>query len=546
MTLEPAKSEPFRLNDVIERAAGNGTDTTRGAFSEELLATFDADVRRRKTGPSEQSLDFEGGKITLRSEGGKPVYFKDGAEEWDSKDGELWIRRGTDGLGSWRGKISFDKTGNLVEEGLSYGLKNTRRADGSSTSSITTEKGDVISLTTRADGTSEFNGTSGTWTSKDGATWKNGDKTYHGKLGIDVFGRYWRQPAGSDNKDFAERSAENRAIVDKMSSMEGTYNISFGRAGNPSQYEYRDADKDKYVKVTVNYRFPTLSELNILDKSLQQYGHLSKPGDKPDFNGLRINFISPAGEGTKAGEYGWYNSRLAGISQITFAPRNLLQDTAAWEGLRGTALHEIAHHLQHKLWDKGAGKESPQAVLDAFGFKHHAASGNYRLEDKDGGLWELHETRQRDKDTGKWGYRSRWYPVVKDTVLKEETRSRTAQQMHDSLPADRKPCTNYFTNPAEAHAEALSMYLFDRRMLFERNSKLYDSTKKWDQDDIDKRYGADKMMRGADGYIVPINADNRRKVQDMEGGWKKKAASLVEMLQWQAAIERRDQAAEHF
>jgi hypothetical protein len=519
----------------------------RDAFIDDLFRQF----REAPPKPVEKTQDFVSGdtNITLTTKDGVGVYYKDGKEEWDSKDGKLWIRRGTNGIGLWRGSIEIDKDGSVVETGEASGVKYVRNRDGSSSKCITTAKGDELSLTTNKDGSQTFKGTTGTWTSNDGLNWKNGEKTFAGRLGIDASGRYWRQAAGNDKIEYAERSAENKKVLDKMNEMEKKYNISFGTPGQEIEYEYRDAEQDKYIKTKVNYRFPTSGELDILDKSLTQFGHLAATPDGLDYKGLKFNFISANGEGYRASLYGWYNSQKEGVSQITFAPRNGLKNPEDWEGLRGTALHEIAHHLQYKLWDKGSGKETPKSVLDAFNFQHDAASGNYRLKDKDGNLWERHEIRSKDKDTGKWGYRDRYYPVISGAVVKEEGRARTTQEMRDSLPRDKKPCTNYFTYPTEAHAEALSMYLFDRRMLWEKNAKLYQSTKAWDQGDIDRRYGlkltkegawVPNYIRGVDGGIVENKEENARKVREMEESWTKKAASATQQRIWQQAINARD------
>jgi hypothetical protein len=547
MTLD-GKNSGLRDVDFPTSPELDVAKAARNSLAADFLALLDKPVPAAKAPvETEQSLDFNGTKLTLKTRDGKAVYFKEGADEWDSKDGELWIRRGSNGVGTWRGKVAFDDKGNYVEEGLSFGTKTIRRTDGSSTTSITNKNGDDLSLTKFADGKCEFKGTSGQWKSDDGRNWHNGDKTYVGSLGIDSFGRYWRQASTSDAVEFADRSSENNRIVEKMSAMEKKYNVSFGQAGREVEYEYRDPEQDKYVKVQVAYRYPTSAELNVLEKSLDQYAHLAATADRIDFKGLRFNFISSAAPGDKVSLYGWYNSQKEGISQVSFGPRNSLQPADAWEGLKGTALHEIAHHLQYQLWTKGPTRETPQSVLDAFGFSLDAASGNYRLKDKDGAMWQRDEVRKKDKETGKWEYYGRWYPVVSGTVVKEESRARTTKQMHDSLPTDRKPCTNYFTYPTEAHAEALSMYLFDRRMLWERNFKLYESTKQWDQGDINRRYGMSAAnpavpaaIRGVDGTIIANTPEARAKVEAMEKGWRNKPASTSQLFRWDNAITTRD------
>ncbi len=524
----------------------------------EYLALLNEHLRREKTDAprstsnekpkeEEKSLDYRDSKVTLKLRDGKGFYFKGPDGEWDSKGGEIWIQRKSNGLNSFRGAISFDEDGNCVIKNKDYGTKRILGTNGSESLSITTDAGKSISITRSADGKAVFAGTKGTWKSDDGLNWKNGDQVFTGQLGIDAEGQYWSKPAGSDTRQISTRSSEISAIQKKMSDMKGSYNISFGAAGTKYEYEYKDPQTDAYVKVPVNFRHPTMNELNILDKSLQQYKHIAKAGDNADFNGLKFSFISGSGEGKKVGLYGWYNSNKDGVSQIFFAPRNSLQPASAWEGLRGTALHEIGHHLQHRLWDKGTGRETPQKVMDAFGFSYDKTAEKYRLKDKDDNLWQREETRDKDK-SGAWEYRGRWYPVVKDTVIKEESRALTSKQMADKLPAERKPCTNYFTYPTEAHAEALSMYLFDRQMLWDRNQKLYANTKAWDQADLNKYYGVKEgdgtpvMMRSTDGKIVPNNAANRGKVKEQEDSWRTKKPTETKLRsQWQESVSKRDE-----
>src|SRR5687767_6318663 len=108
-----------------------------------LSAMFDKRMGEKVAQPpeakpttQEDSLDFRGTKITLRTENGKAVYLKDNEGEWDSKDGELWIKRGNNGLVSWRGSVKFDKDGNLTETSTSYGVSTLKQKDGTSVSSI--------------------------------------------------------------------------------------------------------------------------------------------------------------------------------------------------------------------------------------------------------------------------------------------------------------------------------------------------------------------------------------------------------------------------
>ncbi len=512
-----------RMSGVVESA--------RNLFLDEVLRE-----RRpaREEAPVETTVKWGAQSITLRSEKGINVYFKDGTNEWESKDGTTWIKKGSDGHVSWRGTVRIDDKDNFIEQGTAFGITKTRSTDGRMTRAITTSDGKEVSLTTFADGIREFKGQS-TWRSQDGINWTSGSNTWTGELRLDENGILWRERrdlAGSDRWDTPYRSAESQRIKERMQELSDKYKVSFGAAGTEMDYQHSDAETDTTVTLKISLRLPAMAELETLQECLDKYAHLAPRTDNGrDFGGMRYNFISHNGDGKKVGLWGWYHSSKDGIPQIFFGPGNSRM-TRGWEALEGTALHEIAHHLQHNRWNGPGGKEVPATVRDFFGWKLDAASGKFRLDDKDGNLWERDQIRMKDTATGKWYYTGRWYPVVNDTVIKEASRARTNRQMFDNIPDDRKPCTQYFTHPQEAHAEAVAMLLHNPRLLSDRNKKLYEATRQWDQADINSRFGVlrqdgkdvPRMMRGADGKIVPNNDDNRKKVQDMHESWKKPGA----------------------
>lgn len=487
----------------------------------------------------EQSTTWRDSTITLKLRDGKPFYLNDGSGEWDSADGELWVRRGTGGVSTWRGKVSIDENKSYVEETQSSGLKRISRPDGSITTSLTTAAGKEISITENKDGTREFNG-SAKWTSTDGGkTWKSADSTFRGQLGIDVFGRYWREPDGRP-REIAEVSAQTKQITERMAELAKKYNIGFGTAGKVIKYEWSDPETDTTKSVDVTQRMPTLEELTTLERCLKKYEHLApNTADGHDFRGLQFNFISGAGDGSKVSLWGWYTHR----KEVFFGPRNSRQ-TDGWEGFEGTVLHEVAHHLQAMRWTSDGARRVPREVLDTLGWRYNSTTGTHQLRDKDGTYWEGHSVRLKDAETHKWYYTTQWYPVVGDTVVKEQSRARTTQQMYDNIPQERRPCTKYFTYPTEAHAEALAMLMQNPRMLFERNQSLYRATRLWDQTDINAQHGLQdgrpKMIRGTDGNIVPNTPENRRRITDTENGWRKKTDSQSFKSKIETSIAERE------
>jgi len=496
----------------------------------------------------EQKFDWGGKQIVLKSRNGQSTYFKDETGEWDSKDGELWIRRKSSENDVWRGRIQINSNGVLVEESHSSGITSSRFKDGSSERSIQTTAGVELKTTKAADGTLEYQGASGKWISKDaGKSWTSGQNTFNGQLGIDDYGRYWRQPDGRA-KEIVERSRETKLIETKISEIEKKYNVQFGAAGTEYTYDFQDPATDSVRKIPIYFRLPTSRELDVMETCLKQYAHVvPELGGNPNFDGMRINFISGQGEATKLGLWGWYQRSEAGKSQVYFGPGNA-RSSEGWDGLKGTALHEIGHHLQHKNWTTLGKREVPKSVSDFFGFvQDKNGTENYRLQDKDGGVWDRHTIRAKDKE-GNWYYKGGWYPVIGGVPVHEESRVKTNAELRAKIADDKKPCTDYFTNPAEAHAEAMSMMLFEPRMLWDRNQKLYEATRQWDQADINGRHGlvkdADgklipKMMRSADGLIVPNDAEQRKKLEQLEKGWRAAPVTLNIKNTWMAVIERR-------
>lgn len=483
---------------------------------------------------STTTLDWRKDKLTLTTRDGVSVFFKSADGEWDSKDGKTWIRRGSNDRDIWHGTIEQDDKGNVVERGTASGATRVYGKDGSETKTIMTDSGQKITLTVKANGEQQFVGKK-TWTSRDGGnTWTDTDgNTARTTMSIDGLGRVRRYDTATGVTDFPYRSKENAEINNKMAQLVTKYGISFGEAQQSYEYAYTDANTDTTRRVETKLRLPTLDQLKTLENVLSKYSHL-------DVRGMRFNFISGSGEGSKVSEWGWYHSSKDGIPQIYFGPSNL-RDSNGWDAFEGTALHEIAHHLQSKRFTGKNGKDVPKKMLDFFGADYNADQSPNRLKDSKGSVWESASTRIKDKD-GNHYYSTRWYPVVDGKINKDLSKARTSQQMHDSMPADKRPCTKYFTNTWEAHAEALAMLLQNPKMLYERNRNLYTAAREWDQDDINARHGykvdarnrplvdgngkpVPNMIRGAGGGVVDNNDANRDAVKKMEREWRNESAS---------------------
>jgi hypothetical protein len=180
--------------------------------------------------------------------------------------------------------------------------------------------------------------------------------------------------------------------------------------------------------------------------------------------------------------------------------------------LEGTLQHELVHHEQEMNWGIGAwgGKKAPaetRQLLQDFGWTYDEGSQQYRLLDKKGGQWQ----RVEDKEGN-----SKWAPIVDGQPVPE--RAISSAEMREQ--AKVKPATDYFTYPWEAHAEAQSMFRHNRQQLWSENKDLYKLMQQYDQREINRRFGTEngqpKMIRGADGDIVPNTPEHRKAVQELE------------------------------
>ncbi len=510
--------------DIERRQKDKPGQTASGTIPDVVNDYFEGIHKRfskkEDTGKEEtKTVKWNGDTITLKSKSGVNTYYNSKDGEWDSKDGKTWVRRDSNDRDIWHGTIKIDDKDNVTEEGTSFGMKQVCSKDGSSTKSFKTSDGSDVSLKTDKNGTLEFNGKK-KWTSTDGGnSWSDGSNIWRGTIRMDQYGRLIRSDSSSGVTDVLYRSKESQAISDKMDQMGKKYNVSFGEAAKDYLYQYKDAESDSYKTVSTKLRTPTMQELNTLEGALKKYSHTA-------ISGMEFNFISGNGDGKKVSEWGWYHSGNVGKPQIYFGPINH-KSANGWDAFEGTALHEIAHHLQTNRWSADGAKAVPDKIMKFFGAEFNGDKSSNRLKDAEGKLWEYSSTRTKDKE-GSWYYQSRWYPVVDGKMVKEDTRARTTKQMYDSLPADRKPCTKYFTAASESHAEAMAMLLQDPKLLNERNSELYKAARKWDQDDINAKHGftvdesdrkIPKMIRGADGTVVENTQANRDKVSKMERSW---------------------------
>lgn len=454
----------------------------------------------------EEKTSWRGKEVILRSTGGLATYFKDeSGREWESDDGKRWKEKGTDD--AWHGSISIDSSGVLQKDNSSYGVKSSFHPDGSQTKSFTSKDGTQIKIFESVDGKKQLEDGSRVWQSADGKNWSSGTLMQRASIDIDEYGRLRKNTGRAETT--LNSSAETHAIVRTMWRMESTYNVKFSLPGE--LVDYRDDSKTK-----VPMRMPTSDELKVMEEVLDQFKHLSNSARRTDFDGLKIGFTAFKDNGKSVNVAGWHDNSPEGIF---FGP-TIFKNARGVKGLEGVALHELTHELQNKFWKED---EIPKKVLDFFGYEKAPKQNSddddsYRLKDKDGNQWQYLLTNKTDSD-------GIWMPVRNGEMSTDRSEGISDNAMREKLPEGRRPATEYFFDPEEAHADALALYLYEPAALYDTNPHLYWAVKEWDQADINRRYKTIKnrdgsetplMIRGADGKIVPNSQDNRRKVEEAQ------------------------------
>jgi hypothetical protein len=477
-----------------------------------------------------KKLEWNGKEIQLRTRDGVPDYFKDAeGKEWVSNDGEGWTKKDGPITETFRSKITFDENKQELKLENPFGNSTVFKTDGSMSTSFKTRDGQEVSMSKTADGKQFINDGKRNWTSADGKNWTSGADQKQGNYEIDENSRLLLTDASGKEK-VEKQSEQAQSLNEKMDELENRFHIKLGRPGDKPVYS-----EDKR-KVAFDVRLPTQEELKVTEEVLSKFAHVAKKNGK-DFEGLQINFAASKGVGLTFDEHGWHDEAKDGKpSTIGIAPRDFAQ-TRGYDGMEGTLLHEMTHQLQELEWiDKEHNEKVPPDIEKFFGFQHvkppatKEEEGTYRLTDSQGRKWQW-----ENKD-GKVDDDAMWYPVENGKIVHDDDRALSEKEMRKELPPEKRPATDYFFNPAETHAEAISMYLFDRRMLHGINKPLYEAVKKWDQRDINYRYGFDKradgqivakMIRGADGNVVPNTSENRRAVKELEDSWPKNAKAPV-------------------
>lgn len=338
----------------------------------------------------------------------------------------------------------------------------------------------------------------------------------------------------SDNPAEVERRLKEWQDT-KMKELEQKYNVQFSR----------DGQKDSPLGREVNLRSPRVNELMAMEEGLAK----SQPSTTT-LNGKPI-LVQFAVEPTSAAAA--YVLPKGDQQRILFEP--VQRDYTI---IKDNILHEWAHNAQHTM------ETRDKAALD----RHYAELGYRKVSTPDGGeQWQF-----RDKDGKYWaqGPDQPWHgtwtrvddqgrPLKTDGTLASgwgdpQAANQSNSQMRDN--ADVKPSSvkDYFTRPWEGSAESIRNYrssVADRTRLYVVDPKNYESTKKFDQAELDSdpRYGRNpdgtsKYIRLPDGTVGENNEANRKAVADFEATLPAARAAAEQQKLQQQQQQRTNQSNE--
>lgn len=424
---------------------------------------------------------------------GDAVYLKDERGEWDSKDGKLWVRRGSDGTDNFTGSVSVDRAGTITFTNGDTGVTTRVIKDGTIIKSLVTADGVNYSITKDSSGT-QISSRIGDeeWLSNNGVTWTGPDnQVWNGNVGIDRFGQYSETPLGAEKKIQA-LSNELSSILEKQENIEKEWGVKITRPGE----QIRKYEKD------YTCRSPTEAELKTLEVILYR-------NQQMNVKNLSIAFVQAGKQTDGSTLWGSYR-RTDDKGQIVIMPRHT--EAKGWKALEGTLEHELVHHEQYENWGSSewGAKSAPtftQELNSKMGWRYDTDKSKYFLSDRDGKEWVRGD--------------GEWLPIVDGKPdPKRGISSNSMQQI-----AKVRPSTNYFTNPGEMHAEGMSMFRMERQMLLNSSPQLYDLCKSWDQTLIDSRYGKangkSRYIRNEKGVLVEGSKENTEAVLKAEEQWRK-------------------------
>lgn len=328
---------------------------------------------------------------------------------------------------------------------------------------------------------------------------------------------------------------------EKIESLESRFKVKFTAAGQPTGEEQRFNDDCSPATGKMLYsKTPSLRQLHAIDLALQN----SQPSQlmKNSNEGVNITFVDGR---PMAQVYGgrWPLGYHRGAEDGKRAELVITQDGAKLaatdkdaepnaRNLKWTVSHEIIHNSQQNAWGKRF--VLPKPVLEQLGWtaQHIEKDGKvllqweYALHGKNGEFFSHMRSDCKSPSV--------WYLAKEDTtplnadgqVVEKIHQAKTFTNEEVMDRANVRPNTYYFGNALEMHAEGLTGFRYSRDSrlkLLKESPQLYDTVKKYDQEELGRVYGNDSagkanMVRMPNGEIVTRSNMAERAIRHFESG----------------------------
>lgn len=311
-----------------------------------------------------------------------------------------------------------------------------------------------------------------------------------------------------------ERAGDTDTVPGKIKELEAKYGVHFARPGEPGPRQFTADGKPGGKELAI--RDPSLRELKGVEAALSKASPSHKGADgKPlTFYFLKDQPFAPGSDGAAA-----FHPDVNGRPAVVVDPGSTDKapitekdrkdpghsDNRNHRSIESLIIHELAHNSEEKVF------KNPAEQADFYrkmGWEtipgQKPGPGSWMLKGKDGRGY----APPADGSIGKWER------INKDGRVTAKVDMGRVERL-----AKEKPATDYFEGPHEMLAEAATMLRLGdghRSHLMEKNPKLYNLIKGFDQREIDQSFGKGNFIRSYAGHLVPNNDANLKVLRDQE------------------------------
>ncbi|MEZ4537430.1 MAG: hypothetical protein R3D26_20880 [Cyanobacteriota/Melainabacteria group bacterium] len=310
------------------------------------------------------------------------------------------------------------------------------------------------------------------------------------------------------------KPGDTDTVPGKIKELEAKYGVHFARPGEqkPRQLDNEGNAKGKELDI----RDPNMRELKGVEAALSKASPSHKGADgKPlTFYFLKDKSFSPGSDGAAA-----YHPNVNGRPAVVVDPGSTDKapitekdrkdpghaDHNNHRSIESLIIHELAHNSEEKVF------KNPSEQAD---FYRKIGWDTIPGQPPGPGSWMLKGKDGRGYAPPADGGMGKWERINRDGRVSAKVDRERVERL-----AKEKPATDYFEGPHEMLAEAATMLKLGdghRSHLMEKNPKLYNLIKGFDQREIDQSFGKGKFIRSYEGHLVPNNDANLKALRDQE------------------------------